>query len=92
MAIPRVGDQRFQPLLDALEGKKNRPLSLGSPTGLFGATGTTRLGTGALGTTAGTTGSAGGTLADLRSNGGTGTSFYTLQDVVHVLKRHGLIL
>lgn len=94
MSVPRTVHQWLQPFYDMMEGRKSRPLQLGSATGLiglFGTTGSTRMPTGLIGGTGSSTGSAGGTLPDMRSNGGfTGTAYLTFENVVNILKRHGL--
>lgn len=93
MSIPRTTHQWLKPFYDMLEGKGNRPLQLGSPTGalgFFGTSGLARVATGTYGSTAGTTAGASGLLT-LRSNGGTGT-LVTLDDVVRALKSHGFLL
>ena len=86
MSIPRTTHQWLQPLYDALEGKKLRPLQLGGPTGalgLYGASGILQP-TG-LGASAGWTGS----TAIPKTNGGTGTQFYSLSDLVLIMKLRG---
>lgn len=87
MSIPRTTHTWLQPLYNALEGKKARPLQLGSPTGalgLYGASGILRpTGLGAITASTGLSG------YDTKSNGGTGTQFYSLQDLVLILKLRG---
>ncbi len=68
-------------------GKTVRGTMVSNATGLFGLYGSTGIlrPTG-LGASGGTTGASG---FDLRSNGGTGTQFYTLTDLVAILKSRG---
>lgn len=79
----------LKPLYAILGGAAVTPLSLGSPTsiiGLYGVTGIKQP-TG-LGASGGTTGGASGGI-DVRSNGGTGTNYYSLSDLVLILKARG---
>lgn len=68
-------------------GKGVAAVQIGNASGIIGLYGSTGLArpTG-LGATAGTTGLSG---FDLRSNGGTGTQFYSLNDLVAIMKSRG---
>lgn len=87
MGVPVTTHQWLKPLYDTLNGKGSRPLNFGSPTGVMGFYGSTGIArpTG-IGASLGITGT---TFFDARTNGGTGTQFYTLNDLVLLLKRRG---
>jgi hypothetical protein len=92
MSVPRTTHPWLQPFYNALEGKKSRPLQLGSASGamgFYGASGIQRpTGIGATGSAAGG-GVTGTSFFDLRTNGGTGVQYYTLSDIVAILKLRG---
>lgn len=90
----RTTHQWLKPLYAVLGGVGIIPLQLGSPTGVIGFYGASGIrqptGLGVTGSAA-LGGVTGATFFDLRTNGGTGAQYYTLTDVVNILKREGLI-